>query len=367
MNKKDSILSVCVLLPLSKIYGFGVGLRNKFFDWGILRSVKFDIPIVVVGNLAIGGTGKTPHTEYLIRLLSEDYKVGVVSRGYKRKTQGFVLASNTSTPNDIGDEPYQMHKKFYGRIKVAVCEKRVVGVRRLLKLFPEINLIILDDAFQHRYLEPSYSLVLTEYNRPVYDDDLLPLGQLREGRLGLNRANVVIATKCPEEISPLDLRLVKNGLNLFPHQHLFFSKYKYGKLLSVFPDYTSYLPSLEWMTEEDGILAVTGIANPKHFTRYLKTYNAKVKAIVFADHHDFTRKDLEFMKSTVNKMEGKRRIIITTEKDAVRMASNPYFPEDLKPYVFYLPINVEFIHSGDCTFDSIIKSDISKISNNFSK
>lgn len=364
MNQHVKILRDLFLQFLSKIYGVGIWSRNKLFDIGLKRQRAFDIPVIVVGNIAIGGTGKTPHTEYIISLLAEKYNIGVLSRGYKRSTSGFVLATNTSTPYDIGDEPYQIYKKYYGRIKLAVCEDRCVGIDELRKVYPDINLILLDDAFQHRYVKPDISIVLMEYNRMPYEDHLLPYGRLRESTDALRRASMVIITKCPEEPKLLDFRIMKNHLNLYPDQGLFFSKYKYGNLVSVFPEFSKYIPYLQEYDDEDTILSVTGIANPKPFTKYLRSFGTKFKSIRYPDHHQFERKDLEFIANKFIELPGKRKIIITTEKDAVRMATNPYFPQDLKPYVFYLPIDVSFIPYLDKYFDESLNKKLSEIALN---
>ena len=190
-----------VLLPCSKMYGFITFMRNQFFEWKILPQHSLDVPVIVVGNMAVGGTGKTPHTEYIVENLRHSFHIAVLSRGYKRKTKGFVLATPNSKPTDIGDESYQIYHKFKGKVTVAVCEDRVAGIKELIGLFPEINLIVLDDAFQHRYVKPTVSIVLTEFNRPLYKDKMLPYGRLREPLRGLHRANIVVASKCPENIN----------------------------------------------------------------------------------------------------------------------------------------------------------------------
>lgn len=361
-------IAINILLQvLSVIYSFGVWMRNKFFDLGLLKQKEFDIPVIVVGNIAVGGTGKTPHTEYIISLLSSEYNVGVISRGYKRETKGFVLASNNSTPYDIGDEPYQIFRKFNGRIKLAVCEKRCAGITELRKIYPEIDLIILDDAFQHRYVLPSISIVLMEYEKMPYNDKMLPYGRLRESIDSLRRASMVIVSKCPNEVKSLDLRLIKNNLDLYPSQGLYFSKYEYGNLVSVFPEFSKYLQYLDWLSEEDSILAITGIANPRPFIKFLRSHRAKVKAIHYSDHYQFEKKDLEFINNKFKELPGNKKIIITTEKDAVRLANNPYFPQELKPNVFYLPINVEFISFLNENFNEGLRKDLKEVTLNKSK
>jgi tetraacyldisaccharide 4'-kinase len=219
----------------------------------------------------------------------------------------------------------------------------VKGIRELLRLDPSINLVVLDDAFQHRYVKPKVSVVLMEWNRPIYNDDLLPLGRLREPQRGLLRADIVVITKCPSEIRPMDVRIFHENLDLFPHQHLYFSHYRYGALSSVFPDEARYIPNLSWLDSSDTVLLISGIANPNPLLRYLRNKGLNVKMKRYPDHHDFSRHDLEDIANIYNKLEGVSKYIITTEKDAVRLANNPYFPHSLKAFTFYLPICVEML------------------------
>lgn len=346
------LFSNLVLLPVSRIYGAVTFMRNQLFDWHILPQHEFGVPVVVVGNLAVGGTGKTPHTEYIVESLRHNYHIAVLSRGYKRSTKGFVMATPHSKPGDIGDESYQMYKKFGHKVTVAVCEDRVHGINELLRLDPKINLIVLDDAFQHRYVRPAVSVVITEYQRPLYQDKILPYGRLREPLRGINRADIVVVSKCPENMSDLDYALFRKNLNLFPYQDVFFSRYAYQSLVPLFPDNVGTIPSLEWMDASDSILAVAGIDNPRPFIRHLKSFLPKVRVNIFGDHHNFSRKDLEMLLQRFQTMKGRTRILVTTEKDAVRLAANPYFPPELRPYAFYLPVKVQFVQHGKSDFDS---------------
>ncbi len=340
-----------MLLPLSKIYGFAVGVRNLMFKWHILKQREFPVPVVVVGNISAGGTGKTPHTEYVIDLLRYKYHIGMLSRGYKRKTKGFVLATSRSTPLDIGDEPYQIYQKFGCDISVAVCEDRCTGIEELLRLDPRINLIVLDDAFQHRYVKPTVSIVLTEFNNPVFFDKLLPLGRLREPAKAIYRADMVVVTKCPPQLKAIEYRIFKNNLKLFPYQKLFFSRFNYTSLRPLFPDIRKDAPHMSWLGQDDTVLVLSGIANPKPLVRYLKGFKASIKVKVFPDHHNFNRKDLDAITKRFNELEGKQKIIVTTEKDAVRLINNPYFPHQLKPHIFYQPIDVTFDPMNVDSFD----------------
>ena len=348
------------MLPCSKLYGFITFMRNQFFEWKLLPQHSFDVPVIVVGNLAVGGTGKTPHTEYIIEHLRHSFHIAVLSRGYKRKSKGFVLAGPGSRPRDIGDESYQIYHKFGGKVTVAVCEDRVAGIKELLRLKPDINLVVLDDAFQHRYVKPTVSILLTEFNRPLTKDKMLPYGRLREPLRGIMRANIVVATKCPENMNDLQYSLFKKELDLFPYQDVFFSRYSYQHLVPMFPDHTASLPSLAWMDEGDSVLAVAGVENPRPFIRYLKSFMARVRVNIYSDHHVFTKKDMDTLLERYRTMRGNTRILVTTEKDAVRMIASPYFPEELKSVSYYLPIKVEFSSYGGMNFIDTIISNIRK-------
>ncbi len=325
----------------------GVAVRNKMFEYGMLKQQEFDIPVVVVGNLAMGGTGKTPHVEYIVESMLGRYNIGVLSRGYKRATKGFVLATPQSRPEDIGDESYQIYRKFGPDITLAVCEKRTEGIRKMREINPDLNMIILDDAFQHRYVKPSVSVILTEYNRPIFNDKLLPYGRLREPARALNRADIVVVTKCPVDMKPMQYRIFEENLSLFPFQKLYFSRYNYGHLVPVFPEEAHDIPVLDSQGGDTSILVVTGVANPKPFVRYLRRHKAAVKLKRFTDHHNFSASDMEDIASAFDALPGRRKFIVTTEKDAVRILNNPYFPHQLKKSIFYIPIKVEFIDRGD--------------------
>lgn len=350
-----------ILKPLAWVYGFITDVRNWLFDNNVIKSEQFDVPVISVGNITVGGTGKTPHVEYLIAALSPSYNIAVLSRGYKRKTKGFILANNRSTPESIGDESLQIYKKFGNRIKVAVCEDRRKGIKELLRLFPDTQLIILDDAFQHRYVKPKINILLMDYSRPFYEDNLLPLGRLRESEHSASRADMVIVTKCPVNMSPLSYRLISKNLELMPFQKLFFSSIRYGLISPVFPDDKPYNVELSSLTAKDTVMLVSGIANPRGFVRHFKPYPFRVVVSHFPDHHDFTREDLIEINKKFKSIKGERKIIITTEKDAMRMAYNPYFPSSLKPFVFYIPISVRMIRGlEESDLIEEIKNDINQ-------
>jgi len=331
------------LYPLAWIYGLIVTLRNKFFDWGVFSSETFPVPVISIGNITVGGTGKTPHTEYLIDLLSRNFRVAVLSRGYKRKTRGFVLADENSGSAQIGDEPLQMFRKFPS-ITMAVDENRPRGIRNLLDL-PENqkpDVILLDDAFQHRYVKPSLSILLTDSNRPFYDDYLLPAGRLRENPENHKRADIIIFTKCPDNYTSGDYQIHAEKINLQPHQQLFFSSFRYKNLLPVFSDINPPREkTLEKLNLENyEFLLVAGLADPSGLIEYIKEYNANLQIIVYPDHHEFTHKEIQTMKNFIKTTNGKNKLIITSEKDAMRLINNPFVPEDIKAYIYYLPIEV---------------------------
>ena len=348
-DQRKSIMDA-LLTPFSWAFGACVWLRNAAFNVGLLPQEEFDVPVVSVGNITVGGTGKTPHVEYIIEALYRRYHVAVLSRGYKRKTKGFILASNNMTPRDIGDEPYQIFKKFSGLITLAVCENRRKGIRELMRIDPDINLILLDDGFQHRYVKPKVNIVLVDYNRPPYEDKLMPLGTLREPASTVLRGDMVVVTKCPTDISAMDIRMVKKNLGLFPYQGLYFSNIRYADPVPVFPVQSPQITSLQWLREDDAVLCLTGIATPKPLVRYLRQFAARVKVMHFDDHHFFTRRDFGDIFKVFNGLEGKRKFIITTEKDAVRIMNNPYFPPTRRQCIYYIPMKVGFLEMEGASF-----------------
>ncbi|MCM1110579.1 MAG: tetraacyldisaccharide 4'-kinase [Clostridium sp.] len=358
---RNKLLSALILAPASLVYGACVGVRNWLFNRGILKSESFDIPVVVVGNIAVGGTGKTPHVEYLVEQMRHSFNVAVLSRGYRRRTSGFVLAGNNSTVDQIGDEPLQIYRKFGRTVSVAVCEKRVKGINRLREERPETSMVILDDAFQHRYVHPTVAVVLTDFSRPAYDDSLLPYGRLREPMGALNRADIVVVTKCPPDVRPMDLRLVRQNLNLYPWQKLFFSTFEYGAPVPVFPDAAPAPLSLASLTEYDNLISFTGIENPRPLLRYLRRHRAKVKVMRYPDHHYFTTSDLENLSKRYQRLKGRQRYIVTTEKDAMRLRGNPDFPDELKSLIYYIPVGVRFLDSSDdVDFGTTVRAIIKK-------
>ncbi len=345
------------LYPVSWLYGIGVGLRNKLFDWGILKERLFDIPVISVGNITVGGTGKTPHTEYLIRLLQDKYQVGVLSRGYKRKSKGFVLATADTPVHAIGDEPYQMKQK-YPAIHMAVDADRCHGIDSLCREAPDTEVVILDDAYQHRYVKPGLSILLVDYHRLLCDDALMPAGRMREPQTGKKRAQVVILTKCPKNLKPVDYQALSKRMALYPHQRLFFTSLAYGQLYPLFTQAAEF--GLSTIGQDTHVLLVTGIASPAKLIADLSPHCGPVDSLAFSDHHDFSGRDLAHIRERFLALPEGRRIIITTEKDAVRLRVHSSLDEALKPYMYVLPVEVTFQQNQQESFNSIITDYVSK-------
>jgi tetraacyldisaccharide 4'-kinase len=355
-----------VLLPLSWLYGMGVWFRNKLFDWGILPGEEFSVPIISIGNISVGGTGKTPHTEYLIRLLSSRFRIAVLSRGYKRKTSGFILADDKADASTIGDEPYQMYRKFPEAL-IAVDGNRRRGITNLLALPKDKrpDIILLDDAFQHRYVKPSLSILLTDSNRLMYEDELLPAGRLREPAKNKSRAEMIIVTKCPEDIKPIDYRIIGKNLNLYPYQSLFFTSFKYGNLIPVFPEGQQTPRDLKTIKLQKGkILLVTGIAAPQGLITELNKYSNYVDVLNYSDHHVFSDVDLAEIKQKYDLISGENKIIITTEKDAVRLMDHPNLNDNIKKALYYLPVEIVFNQEQEYMFKQKIDNHVRTIKTN---
>jgi tetraacyldisaccharide 4'-kinase len=353
------------LTPVALLYEAGVRLRNQLFDWGLLPSEEFTVPVISVGNLAAGGTGKTPHTEYLVRLLKEKYKVAVLSRGYKRQTKGYLLAGGESAYPAIGDEPFQIKRKFPG-ILVAVDSDRRRGIHNLLSLPEEEkpDVILLDDAFQHRYVTPSLSIVLTDYNRLFYKDRLLPAGRLREPASGIRRADVVIVTRCAEGLKPIDYRIISDEMKPDAHQALFFTRITYGELTPLFPDDAGPSGCRSHIQEDDEVLLLAGIAGPEPFAEEVKKHTGKVTPMFYPDHHHYTKQDLRKINNTFNRMNPANRYILTTEKDAARLLQNPGLPEEWRGALYYLPVAIDFRAENKLPFDRLVLNHIVTVQRN---
>ena len=348
------------LLPLSWAYGLAVGFRNMLFDTGILKSRAFAVPVIAVGNLTVGGTGKTPHVEYLIELLQEKRKVAVLSRGYKRRTKGFVMAGENTTAQDIGDEPYQMMRK-YPEATVAVDKKRVRGIETLTDSDKTLDVVLLDDAFQHRYVKPGINILLVDYHRLIIYDKLLPAGRLREPQKGKNRADIVIVTKCPKDLKPMEFRVITKAMALFPYQQLYFSTLDYGQPKPLFDDHADTL-TMEQLGDRH-VLLLTGIASPRQMEEDLRPLTAALAPLSFADHHRFTPKDAVRINEAFAALPAPK-CIVTTEKDATRLADVEGLSNEVKACLYVLPVKVSIMLDQEDKFNENILGYVHKNSRN---
>jgi tetraacyldisaccharide 4'-kinase len=344
-----------VLIPFSWLYGLVIWIRNSLYDHGLFTSSAFQVPLISVGNITVGGTGKTPHVEYLAGLLKDEFHVATLSRGYKRRTRDFRIVSANSRVQEVGDEPLQI-KRRYPDITVAVDRNRVNGVDRLMKQSPPVEVILLDDAYQHRAIKPGLSILLMDYARPVNRDRLLPAGRLREPASRRSRAHIILVTKSPERIKPNELREYVNRLGLSLNQHLFFTTMHYGELSPVFPETTP--GNAGWFKKKvGGVLLVTGIANPRPLRQYARGIHTKLTELNFPDHHQFTAKDMEKITRTFHEMKAIHQeiLVLTTEKDAMRLREHK--PEQALRDAFYaIPIYVHFLNDDKDEFDRQILS-----------
>ena len=354
------------LLPLSWLYGLGVKFRNMLFDMDILKSKSYSVPIISVGNITVGGTGKTPHVEYLIRLLKDQFNVAMLSRGYKRKSSGYVLATTETPMKMIGDEPYQIKQK-YPKVTVAVDGKRTRGIEHLTNddETKETDVILLDDAFQHRYVKPGVNILLVDYHRSIIFDKLIPTGRLREPLKGKDRADIVIVTKCPKDLKPMEFRVLTKQMNLYPYQQLYFTTLDYRKLKKVFPTTPSNqtIPShLEDLTDYH-VLLLTGIASPKQIYYDVKPHAKDIKTLAYGDHHAFKQKDIHHINETFASMPSPK-VIITTEKDMVRLETVEGLSDEVRNNLLVLPVRIIFMLEGEATFNENIIGYVRKNSRN---
>ena len=353
------------LLPLSWFYGLGVGLRNMLFEMGVLKSHSYRTPVISVGNITVGGTGKTPHVEYLIRLLKDKINVAVLSRGYKRKSHGFVMAEADTPMQTIGDEPFQMKQKF-PEVTVAVDAKRTRGIERLTEDKSEkgVGVILLDDAFQHRYVKPGLNILLVDYHRLIVYDKLLPAGRLREPVKSKDRADIVIITKCPKDLKPMEFRVITKAMRLYPYQQLFFSRLEYDVPTRIFQDSdTPEAPaSLDILTGKN-VLLLTGIASPKQMKHDLSPMCAQLTPLVFGDHHQFKKKDVHCINETFSALP-EPKIIVTTEKDATRLTQVEGLSDEVRQNIYVLPIRISIMQDQEEEFKKRILDYVRKNSRN---
>lgn len=343
-----------VLFPFSLLYGLIIIARNRLFDTKIIRSTSFNLPVICVGNLSVGGTGKSPMVEYLIGNLIHYHRVATLSRGYKRKTKGYALAGVNTTALEIGDEPMQFHIKFPG-VAVAVGEERIVAIPQLLHDRPDTQVIILDDAFQHRAIRAGLNILLTEYNNLFTRDFFLPTGDLRDERSSYKRAHIIIVTKCPSGLSFTDKEKVVKEINPLPHQKVFFTCIQYGSLYHIITKENKQL------TTSDEVLMVCGIANPHPLKAYLGENSKAYYQMLFNDHHIFTIDDLNKITAQFKEIEDNKKIILTTEKDAVRLVK---FQQELQHIPLYvLPISINFLFDEAIEFNNMVTGFINEFNN----
>ncbi len=335
-----------LLYPFALVYGAVVWLRNRLYDSGVYASVEFSVPVISVGNLSVGGTGKTPHVEYLVNLLQYSYKVATMSRGYKRRTQGFILADEKSNALQIGDEPMQYHMKF-PELTVSVAEERLTGIPALLQKSPQVEAVILDDAYQHRSVKPGLNILITDYSKPFYEDHILPLGTLRESRKAYHRADVIIVSKCPADVDNTIAAEMTHAINPLPGQKVFFTTIRYALPYNVFTQETASLQGKH-------IVLVCGIAKPQPLVEKLKETGIDVHVLSYNDHHYFVSKDLEEIKAAYDNWNVPDKVIVTTEKDAARLHLHADKLQQWGIDLIVLPIKVSFLFNSGNDFDTIV-------------
>ncbi|MCX6282017.1 MAG: tetraacyldisaccharide 4'-kinase [Bacteroidetes bacterium] len=347
-----------ILYPMSLLYGFIMQVRNLLFDIKVLPSAEFDKAIISVGNLSMGGTGKTPHIEYLIRLLLPSFSIATLSRGYGRESKGFIVGTKRSNVKYIGDEPLQLIRKF-SNIKVAVDEKRNRGITNLISKNEELDVILLDDAFQHRYVKPGLSILLTSYSKLYCEDHVVPSGTLREFRSGAKRADIIVVTKTPKIFSPISRRRIIEDLAPGKHQHIFFSYLTYGDPLPLSDSVSGGIPA-----RLVSILLLTGIADHSLLQEHIERFCSDITLMRFRDHHPFSENDIADIEAKFNNIPTQKKIIITTEKDAMRLRTSELSPLLKQLPFFYIPVSVEFHGKDKELFDQSIFSFVNRYKTN---
>ncbi len=334
-----------LLLPFALVYWAVIALRNWLFDKNILKTAEFGLPLINIGNLSVGGTGKSPMVEYLLVLLKDQFKVATLSRGYKRKTKGYALADDDTTALEIGDEPMQFHLKFPD-VPVAVGEQRIEAIPQLLHDKPETQAIILDDAFQHRSIKAGLNILLTDYNNLFTRDFYLPTGDLRDLKSSYRRAEIIVVTKCKPDLSEEEKKKLVKEVAPLPHQHIFFTCIQYGSLYHIIHKNVTQLD------EDTEVLLVSGIASPRPLKKWLEEYSSSYSLLQYADHHIFTIDDLNDIRKRFENIEETKKIILTTEKDAVRLVKFRQAIEGLPVYV--VPIRPHFLFKEEDKFNKLI-------------
>lgn len=337
-----------LLWPFAVLYDVVMNIRNKLYDLKLKPSVAFDIPVIGVGNLAVGGTGKTPMVEYLIRLLGSQVKLAALSRGYGRKTKGFLLADSSATAKTIGDEPFQLFTKYGKEVVVAVGEERALAIPQILDQHSEVQVVVLDDAFQHRKVNAGFSILLSEYSKPFYEDHVLPLGRLREGQEGANRADVIVITKCPHTLSENEMMKVMHEVHMFTQKPVFFSTIRYGEPVPMSDKYPVF---------SNEVILLSGIARPQPLKAYVEKSFKLVQHLEYRDHYNYTKRDIEELSLLIS--SNSNLSILTTEKDRVKLMSDELKSLTQQLPIFSLPIEMKFIKNGK-DFDMLVQDFISR-------
>lgn len=325
-----------------------ITLRHWMFDCKLIKSQNFKTPIICVGNITVGGTGKTPTAEMIVGYMKQYYNVAVLSRGYGRRTKGYLEVKTTSSYRDVGDEPLQIKLKYPDAL-VVVCEKRTEAIQRIEAEHPEINLIVMDDGFQHRYVEPRINVVIVDSTRPYYEDDYLPAGTLRDKPESLDRAHYFIVTKCPVDMSPLDQRVWRMNLHKIAYQRVYFTR-----VIPTPP--VAQFPTQNVLNEGDEVIVMSGIGNPKAFISDVKRKYNVVGTITFPDHHVYSVSDIERIVAKLKKHP--KAMLLTTEKDTVKLRRSRRVPDIMRERLFYQPVQVEFLEGSDVDFLGTLKSDL---------
>lgn len=342
-----------LLAPISWVYGMVVATRNWLYDRGGRRSVALDdIPVVCVGNITVGGTGKTPMCEALIAYFRERYNVGLISRGYGRRSRGYREVETTTSWRNVGDEPKQI-KTNYPDTVVVVCKNRVEGIERMRHQHPEVNLVIMDDGFQYRRLTPKLNIVMVDYTRPIYKDRMLPLGRLRDTRKQMRRAHYVVVTKCPAGMTPLDRRIIRNNLELLPFQNLSFTRVVAGATYPAFPGDAGDRKVLAGSR----VVAMAALGNPDPFVEGLRARYDLRGELLWGDHHPYVVKDLRRMEEALE-AAGPGAVIITTEKDAAKLGNGAKIPPEVRARIFVQPIDMGFIEESREDFFKKLEYDV---------
>lgn len=349
MNRFQKVLLSIILSPISLIYGFLVLFRLSLYRFGILKSIKFSLPVISIGNLSVGGTGKSPHIEYLLDLLSPYIVIGTLSRGYKRKTTGFKIVDTNNTAEEVGDEPLQFKKNFPDNI-IAVAENRVLAIPHMIMQKPDLQCVLLDDAFQHLAIKPALNILLTDFNDLYIRDFLLPSGRLREWRSGYKRADYIIITKCDSNIGEQEMIQIIRKINPLPNQKIFFSTLKYQDPYHLLSNEKITL------TNQQHIMVVSGIANNHSLINFISSFTNNITEFDYSDHYQFEEKDIESILMNFEKMNQPNSIILTTQKDATRLLPFASRFEQAKIPIFVLPIKVTFPIRQTNNLDESIKN-----------